>query len=459
VGTAGISSADSYFQSLCLDALDNPVVAYRDNGIGSVTVVQRWTGSNWEIISGAGIPGGPANYQSLALTDAGDPVVAYEDISNASKTTVRHWDGSAWVAYGGPGISASTALFQSLTLDASGYPVVAYYDQAEFGRTTVKRWNGSEWNVVGTTGFTASVTSNSTRWLQIDDQGNIVLAYASGPLYAKRYAAALLSTNNITGPLCAGSDLIVTYSTSATYNAGNTFTTQLSDATGDFTNPVDIGTANATGSGTINCTIPLGTAAGSGYRIRVISDDPVNVGADNGTDLVINAPPANVSFSGLPADIICTTAKPIGLTGDPAGGLFSGPGVTGTLFDPATAGVGLHTVTYTYTNASGCSASVDQLAHVEICTGTMQPLDANALAVVFPNPVTEVMNIEWSNTAVRSHMITLADPFGRAVDVRRLMTGVGAKRSALDLSDLPSGLYLLNLIDGDANQVVRVVKN
>ena len=46
----------------------------------------------------------------------------------------------------------------------------------------------------------------------------------------------------------------------------------------------------------------------------------------------------------------------------PAGGVYSGPGVTdngnGTDydFDPAAAGVGIHTITYTYTDGNGCTA-------------------------------------------------------------------------------------------------------
>ncbi|MFT5165066.1 MAG: hypothetical protein ACI8P3_000290, partial [Saprospiraceae bacterium] len=53
----------------------------------------------------------------------------------------------------------------------------------------------------------------------------------------------------------------------------------------------------------------------------------------------------------------------MGQTTTPTGGVFSGPGVTddgnGTsfTFDPATAGVGVHTLTYTYTDANGCTNS------------------------------------------------------------------------------------------------------
>ncbi|MBM3404120.1 MAG: hypothetical protein FJY10_04435 [Bacteroidetes bacterium] len=51
--------------------------------------------------------------------------------------------------------------------------------------------------------------------------------------------------------------------------------------------------------------------------------------------------------------------KPFALTGGtPLGGVYSGPGIAGSTFSPATAGIGNHTITYTFTNAPfGCSSS------------------------------------------------------------------------------------------------------
>jgi len=47
---------------------------------------------------------------------------------------------------------------------------------------------------------------------------------------------------------------------------------------------------------------------------------------------------------------MCIDGGKAGLSGTPAGGFFSGAGMSGTSFDPAIAGPGVHTITYTYTN-------------------------------------------------------------------------------------------------------------
>jgi len=59
---------------------------------------------------------------------------------------------------------------------------------------------------------------------------------------------------------------------------------------------------------------------------------------------------------------ICVNTNPFNLTSyvSPAGGTFSGTGVTGTNFNPATAGVGTHTISYVYADPNTCEDSVAQ---------------------------------------------------------------------------------------------------
>src|SRR5690554_3416954 len=64
----------------------------------------------------------------------------------------------------------------------------------------------------------------------------------------------------------------------------------------------------------------------------------------------------DASFTGL-ASTYCVDASSVVLSPVEGGGTFSGPGVTGNVFNPSTAGEGTHTIVYTYTDGNGCTAT------------------------------------------------------------------------------------------------------
>ncbi len=103
---------------------------------------------------------------------------------------------------------------------------------------------------------------------------------------------------------CSGLDITVPYTTNASFLSGNTFTVQLSNASGSFSSPINIGTVSATNAGNITCNIPSSTIPGSGYRIRVVSTNPARISSDNGQNITINATPAKpIATSNTP---VCT---------------------------------------------------------------------------------------------------------------------------------------------------------
>ena len=98
---------------------------------------------------------------------------------------------------------------------------------------------------------------------------------------------------------CSGDGVTVPFTATGTFQNGNVYTAQLSDAAGGFASPVAIGTLSSTTSGQINATIPANTPSGSGYRVRVISSLPAVTGSDNGSDLAIaQIPTASISPAG-----------------------------------------------------------------------------------------------------------------------------------------------------------------
>lgn len=81
--------------------------------------------------------------------------------------------------------------------------------------------------------------------------------------------------------------------------------------------------------------------------------------ADTATNTItVNALPT-VNIVGLP-NSTCINNGIITLTGSPTGGTFSGNGVTGSQFNPAIAGTGNKSITYSYTNSNSCTNSTSQ---------------------------------------------------------------------------------------------------
>lgn len=106
----------------------------------------------------------------------------------------------------------------------------------------------------------------------------------------------IINTNAFSeNTFCKGAVENVSFQVSGSINANNIYTAELSDANGSFNNPIIIGTLTSSNlSDIITSTIPFNVSAGSGYRIRVTSNNPVITGADNGNDIKISDLP-NVS--------------------------------------------------------------------------------------------------------------------------------------------------------------------
>jgi hypothetical protein len=87
--------------------------------------------------------------------------------------------------------------------------------------------------------------------------------------------------------LCARDSVKVSFDARGTYNAGNTFNVELSNAAGSFASPVIIGSNTGIKSAIIACRIPQNTLGGTNYRVRVSSTNPVVTGLPGNDALTI----------------------------------------------------------------------------------------------------------------------------------------------------------------------------
>lgn len=172
---------------------------------------------------------------------------------------------------------------------------------------------------------------------------------------------------------------------------------------------------------------------------------------DSSTVMVtVNQPPV-VTMSSF--STICLADGPSTLTnGSPAGGVYAGPGVSGGNFDPGTAGIGTHSITYTYTDANGCTDSDSASVTVDACLGIAGQVAQGTIAVS-PNPATDVVTIGWNaNNTVTA--VKIMDAAGRVVMTQ---TAINGNTLRLDVSALPAGTYTVST-EGSVKTVQTFVK-
>jgi hypothetical protein len=145
----------------------------------------------------------------------------------------------------------------------------------------------------------------------------------------------------------------------------------------------------------------------------------------------------------------CVTDGAYTLSGSPAGGTFSGPGVTGNTFSPAAAGNGTHQVVYTYTDPAGCAAMDTLSIVVSPCVGIAEH---NAVgAEVFPNPFSNTLQI---NLTGEENHVRMYNGLGQVVFEQVMNKG----RNEINTSALDAGIYFLEIVSGSQSATIKVVK-
>lgn len=167
------------------------------------------------------------------------------------------------------------------------------------GQTTTGGWGFKSGTTAGTNGLAIGGTINS-----------------SGPLQT------ITTDTVISGsPFCVsastGVPVNLPYTISGSFTSGNVFTAQLSNASGIFTTPVNIGTLTSTMAGTISATIPAGTLSGTGYRIRVVSNTPSITGSDNTVNLTVNLTNVSIAPTAIQNIGVATNGTTLAVTENP----------------------------------------------------------------------------------------------------------------------------------------------
>lgn len=168
--------------------------------------------------------------------------------------------------------------------------------------------------------------------------------------------------------------------------------------------------------------------------------------------------PLSVSYSGLNASYVLAEG-PASLAGSPSGGVYFGPGISGNQFDPATAGLGTHSITYTYVDGSGCVGSYALCTTVDlnVSNGPENEISNNDDLDIFPNPSNGIFRLSMREIdGIVSYSIF--DALGKEIRFESFVAN-GSSKKDLDLSEFESGVYTLHLNTGNEVFSEQLIKN
>jgi hypothetical protein len=151
-------------------------------------------------------------------------------------------------------------------------------------------------------------------------------------------------------------------------------------------------------------------------------------------------------------DAACVNNGLIALTGSPAGGTYSGTGVSGNSFNPAAAGAGTFTVSYSYTNNNNCTKTSSKTITVELCTG-LEETNGGGL-VTYPNPAKETLTVKFAAAPDKNATVELYDAIGKLVVSQKATEQL----VTLDMQSFAKGIYTLRIVSGNSQVVKRIVK-
>jgi hypothetical protein len=162
-------------------------------------------------------------------------------------------------------------------------------------------------------------------------------------------------------------------------------------------------------------------------------------------------PLPTVTLDPFGVDSVCTSTSAFALpTGSPAGGSYSGQGISGNNFDPAAAGPGTHSIEYAYSDSNGCGGTASSSIVVVACVGLD---DFNeSFVTIYPNPTQDNLTINFPGKTLES--IEVTDALGRTIASFATVTD----QININLNTYSAGMYYVTIRSGGHTQTQKVIK-
>jgi hypothetical protein len=97
-----------------------------------------------------------------------------------------------------------------------------------------------------------------------------------------------------------------------------------------------------------------------------------------------------------------------------------------------------------------------QNVSLETLTTGMSPDTMNPSVKLYPNPVKDVLNIQYSGNRLNEMQLEICDMAGRSISLQRFYDVESGQQISLNVNSLTKGIYLCKMISG--KQVIRIEK-
>jgi hypothetical protein len=171
--------------------------------------------------------------------------------------------------------------------------------------------------------------------------------------------------------------------------------------------------------------------------------------------VVINQNPP-VTLAGVDT-FYCLNASPVIMMATPVGGVFTGPGITGNVFNPSAAGIGYHTLVYAYTDSNGCSAKTSFITRVDGCTGLTET-GKKVTIRIYPNPGNNEFKVLFESQKTETIMFSVINKLGKLVYSSEQKANQGINTYSINLQGQAHSIYFLKVVSSSGSEIIRIVQ-
>lgn len=239
---------------------------------------------------------------------------------------------------------------------------------------------------------------------------------------------------------CAGSNIYIPYSVSGgNFNFGNVFTAQLSDNTGSFSNPTNIGSLPYWSSGVIVGTIPFTASFGIFYKVRIVASTPAYSSSPAPNNVIVTTIAQIATLTVSPNDTICIEDSVTLSVITPAQDYVWSTGESTQSINVSQSG----SFTVTVTDMLGCkTVSEPEIITVQVCLSVRNVFSEDVINI-YPNPISENFILQIINGQIAEYKFVMYDMLGSEV----LQTEIQNPKSEIQRGNISSGMFFYKIAD------------